>query len=110
MFSLIKSIDHKIRLKRYNINNKMASYRAQKGIVQSPTKVRRLSTDKLLSYTDHDGEGYLTIHQKVSLCKGRTPYMHITPYANWMIGHRVALDRATRLRGVMTWHVIMLYC
>ena len=35
--------------------------------------------------------------------------MHITPYANWMIGHRVALDRATRLRGVMTWHVIMLY-
>ena len=25
--------------------------------VQSPTKVRRLSADKLLSYTAHDGEG-----------------------------------------------------
>ena len=41
-------------------------------------------------------------------CKVMTPYIHITTYANWIIGHRIALDCATRLRGVMTWHV--LYC
>ena len=32
----------------------------------------------------------------VPICKGRFPYMSGTPWANWTIGHRVALDSASR--------------
>ena len=48
----------------------MTSHHVKKKRDQSPTKVRRLTADKLLCYTVHDGKGQTTIHLRMSLPHG----------------------------------------
>ena len=50
-----------------NNNNGIASCLERE---QSPTKVHRLTADKLLSYAAHDGERETTIHPRMSLPRG----------------------------------------
>ena len=65
-------LEHSLKLPLFwilnnNNNNGIASCQERE---QSPTKVRRLTADKLLSYAAHDGEGQTTIHPRMSLPRG----------------------------------------
>ena len=65
--SFMQLLEMFIKLTNDNNNNGIASCQERE---QSPTKVRRLMADKLLSYAAHDGEGHTTIHPRMSLPLG----------------------------------------